>query len=184
MKLKFWDKKEDIYTPGRENTTGKSKFTADEWIERNQWISIPGSKVIISDGSINGMVTLEFNETKDQYRKMGAKITENMTDDEVLRAIEDFEENPPISNDVGPEERIAAALEAQVMMSESDSIIECTVSTMDLDDNLEENSITKKSPAYNRIKRNYETGLWGRGLVTLAVQKGRITMDEMVAILG
>ena len=36
-----------------------------------------------------------------------------LTDEEVLAAIEDFEDNPPGANEPGTEERIAAALEAQ-----------------------------------------------------------------------
>lgn len=180
MRLKLWDKKEDIYTIGQEMGTGKSRFTAEEWIERNQWIKKPDAKVIISDGTINGMITWEFEQTKSQYKSLGANITDDMTDDEVLRAIEEFRDNPPVDNTPTSEERIAAALEAQVMLSEPDAIM-----TMSLDDELNPTDIIiGSSPSYERIKRNYKTGLWGESLLEVAVGKGMITMDEKVAIIG
>ena len=46
---------------------------------------------------------------------MGAIITDEMTDQEVLDAITYFEENPPLPTP-SPEERTASALEFQSMM--------------------------------------------------------------------
>lgn len=177
MKLKFWDKVEDIYTLGRDSKTGKSHFTADEWADRYPWIKIPGAKMIINEGNINALVTMEFYGAKEQYKKMGANITDDMTDDEVLLAIEDFENNPPVSNEISSEERIAAALEAQVMMNEPNAV----QTYSDIMGDSAENAV--KSKAFDRIKKNYDNGLWGASLLQLSVEKGRITMDEMAAIL-
>ena len=120
-KYKIWDKKSDIFTPGREATTGKNQFTAEEWLERYAWAKNPDAKMIISAGAINGAVAMEFNATKEIYAKRGAKITDDMTDEEVLAAIEDFEDNPPEADVPTAEERIAASLEAQVMMASPDA---------------------------------------------------------------
>lgn len=113
MKYKIWNGTDTIYTPD-----GK-KFTPDEWREMWPWANIPGVKMIIQDAPINGQVAMEFEQTKTVYKSSGAKITNDMTDEEVLAAISEFEENPPITV-ASAEERIAAALEAQVMMAEDD----------------------------------------------------------------
>lgn len=104
-KYKFWNMIDDIYTPSNE------KFTAEEWIARYPWVTIPGAKMIITDGIINGGVAMEFNATKTLYKNLGANITDIMADDEVLVAIEDFENNPPGSDEPSIEERQTAALE-------------------------------------------------------------------------
>lgn len=123
-RYKLWDKASDIYTPGRDET-GKSHFTATEWADRYPWIKLPGAKMIITggDGSpINGGAALEFYATKERYKRMGANITEGMTDDEILQAIEDFEDSPPSAGEPSAEERTAAALEFLAMMSLPDEI--------------------------------------------------------------
>lgn len=116
-KYAFWDKKTPIYTPAVDRNTGKGVWTAEEYISNvAPWAANPGVKVIVSNGAINGAVFMEFEATKNIYKKMGANITEEMSDDEVLSAMEDFENNPPVSPP-SPEERIAAAMEYQNIMS-------------------------------------------------------------------
>lgn len=113
----IWDKTSDIYTLGKD-ANGKSQWTADEYIrEHAPWAANPKVKVIVGGGAINGTVFMEFDATVDFYKKQGAAITDGMTDEEMLAAIEDFEDNPPVSNKATAEERIAAALEYQVMAS-------------------------------------------------------------------
>ena len=113
----LWDKTSDIYTLGRD-TNGKAQWTADEYItEHAPWAANPKVKIIVGGGAINGTVFMEFDATVDFYKKQGAAITDGMTDEEILAAIEDFEDNPPASNEATAEERIAAALEYQVMAS-------------------------------------------------------------------
>lgn len=106
----IWNGQDDIYQPDNK------VYTKDEWIAKNPWLRIPGAKMIISTGLINGAVTMEFHETKRLYANMGANITDGMTDEEVLAAIQAFEETPQEAP-VSAEERIAAALEFQAMLA-------------------------------------------------------------------
>jgi len=120
-RYKIWDKKEDIYTLGQDKD-GRSQWTAEEYLKMRPWAKIPGVKVIIGGGKINGTVFMEYDATIEQYRCMGAEITDKMTDDEVMRAIEEFEDRPPVTETViTPEERIAAALEMQCLLAMTDA---------------------------------------------------------------
>jgi len=113
----MWDKKADIVTPGRDSN-GKQIWGAEEYITTHApWAALPGAKVIIGGGLINGTVFMEYGATVEFYKKQGAAITDDMTDEEVLAAIEYWEDNPPVSDEPTTDERIAAALEYQVMAS-------------------------------------------------------------------
>jgi hypothetical protein len=128
MRYKIWDKAETVYTPGADN--GKSRFTAQEWIARHPWAEIPGVKAIIGGGKMNGVCMMEFDMTVDSYKArmgqavangyVGAVIQNGMTDREILDAMEEFEDWQP-EPEPSPEERIAAALEYQVMSSLEDA---------------------------------------------------------------
>ncbi len=122
-RYQFWDKESDIFTPSGE------QLSADAWKARYPWVKIPQAKMIITNGIINGGCAMEFEATKAHYQRMGADITDEMEDEAVLDAIEAFEDNPPSNGESTPEERIAAALEAQVMNSMD------TVNTDDPDEN-------------------------------------------------
>jgi len=144
--------------------------------------------MIITTGLINGGVAMEFGATVQHYKAMGAAITDDMTDEEVLAAIEDFEDNPPGADDPTTEERIAAALGAQVMMSEPEAVSAVAYSA-DAETATAKKAARKvapatESPALARVRRNFEKGLWSASMVMLAVQKGRITEDEATAIIG
>lgn len=173
LRYQIWNKTDDIFTPAG------SKLTAEEWSERYPWVKIPGAKMIITTGLINGGAAMEFGATVAHYKALGASITDGMTDEEILAAIEDFEDNPPGYNEPSSEERIAAALEAQVLMAEPD-----TSSTMSLRKAQARAVDHGPSAAFERVKRNYERGLWGAVLVSLAASKGQITEDEAEGILG
>lgn len=108
---KLWNKTDTIYTPSG------AEFSATEMLTTHKWAKNPNAKVIISNAVINGGVFMEFEQTKETYKKMGATITDTMTDNEVLEAIENFEANPPEAEPTA-EERIAAQLEFQSMMME------------------------------------------------------------------
>lgn len=189
-KYQIWDKKSDIFTPGRELDTGKNHFTPEEWLDRYAWAKNPNAKMIISAGIINGAVAFEFNSTKELYIKRGAKITDDMTDDQVLLAIEDFEDNPPGANDPTNEERIAAALEAQVMMALPDVEETPQVMAMAMSPDATDTADTADAAApelsaeAKRIQRSYQRGLWSAALVNMAVQKGSITSAERDFILN
>lgn len=110
MRYQIWNKTDDIITPSG------AQFTATEWANRYPWSKLPGVKMVVSAGPINGGCALVFADMVERAKKAGAAITDGMTDEEVLAAIEDFEDNPP---DPGPsvEERTAAALEFLAMNS-------------------------------------------------------------------
>ena len=116
-KYQIWDKVSDIYTPSG------ARFTPAEWKAKFPWINIPGAKMIITTGIINGGVAMEFEATKAAYIRQGAVITDTMTDEEVLAAIEDFEENPPGAGEPSVEERTAAALEFLAMSNLPDETV-------------------------------------------------------------
>ena len=110
MAYKFWNKTDSLTAP-----TGK-EFTAEEILNTYAWAKKEKAKVIICDSVIELGVFLEFESTKAQYKRMGAAITDDMTDDEVLVAINEFEANPP-EPEASVEERTAAALEYIAMSS-------------------------------------------------------------------
>ena len=106
MRYQIWDKKTDIFTPSGH------KFTAAEWLAKYPWADLPGVKMIITSGTINGGAAMEFQATVDRYMEMGADFSSCETDEDYLAAIEDFELHPPGADQPSIEERTAAALEA------------------------------------------------------------------------
>lgn len=110
MRYQIWNQTDPIITPSG------AQFTAAEWAARYPWSKLPGVKMVISGGPINGGCALVFDDLVARAKKAGATITDGMTDEEILAAIEDFEDNPP---EAGPtvEERTAAALEFLAMNS-------------------------------------------------------------------
>jgi hypothetical protein len=114
-RYKIWDKQETVFTPVGE------ALSAAQWTARYPWANIPGVKMIISNGVINGGVAMEFEAAKAHYLAAGATITEGMSDLEVLAAIEAFEDNPPANLTPTAEERSAAALEFIAMANLPDA---------------------------------------------------------------
>ena len=111
-KYQIWDKQSNVYTPIGEN------LTPEMWIARYGWIANPVAIPVVAGGVINGAFIGELNEMKALYERMGAVFTEGISNEELLAEIEAFEDalNKP-STEVSTDERIAAALEAQVMLS-------------------------------------------------------------------
>lgn len=114
MRYAIWDKTSNIYTLVGE------ELTPEQWLARYPWARNPNIKMIIGGGAINGTVAMEFDSTVEHYKKAGAPITDGMTDAEILAAIEDFEDNPPVSDEPTVEERTAAALEFIALSSMPD----------------------------------------------------------------
>ena len=106
MKYKIWNKQDNLITPIGEVLTPQQVF------ERYPAAAVDGIKYIICDAPINMAVFMEFEATKEHYKRLGVPITDTMTDQEVLDAISYWEENPPKPEPTS-EERIAAALEFQ-----------------------------------------------------------------------
>lgn len=168
-RYQIWNGTDNVITPSG------AQFTAKEWGDRYPWVKLPGVKMIITAPPINGGAALEYFSTIAHYKKMGAAITENMTEEEVLAAVEAFEDNPPGADQPTNEERIAAALEGQVLMM--------SPAEMSGEDETETGNVGA-SPAYQRIKRNYDRGLWSGALVNAAAAARQINRAEAAEILG
>jgi hypothetical protein len=109
-RYEIWDKKSPIYTIAPDST-GKSQWTAKEYLERHPWLKAPNAKVVVSGGAINGALFIEYYSFVDSYKQLGLKIEKGMTDREILDAIEAFENTPPPAPPKSAEERIADTLE-------------------------------------------------------------------------
>lgn len=116
-RYQIWDKKEFIYTYIGE------VLTPEQWIERYPIINRPGVVPVVAAGEINGGFSGTLGQLKRNAEMMGAVFSEELTDEELLQAIEDFEDemNAP---DTTPsaEERTAAALEFMAMSSLPDEV--------------------------------------------------------------
>ena len=111
-RYQIWDKTSNIITPVGE------VLTPEQWINRYPMAAVEGIKLVIGGGVINGSVCMEFTGMVEAYAKNGCDFSSCTTDQEILDTIEAFEDyqNTP-STDPTAEERIASALEAQVMLS-------------------------------------------------------------------
>lgn len=108
----IWNKKDAIITPIGE------VFTAEQWMERYPVARLEHIKVVCGGGEINGAFFGTLGSMVEHYEKQGCDFSECTTDEEKLAAIEAFEDemNKP-STEPTAEERIAAAMEYQVMSS-------------------------------------------------------------------
>ena len=109
----IWDKVSDIYTPVGE------KLTAEQWIARYGWINAAGAVPVVAAGLINGALIDELGQMKTRCEQMGATFDEGLSNEELLDAIEEFEDTPRpvVEAEPSAEERIAAALEYQNLLS-------------------------------------------------------------------
>lgn len=116
----IWDKVSDIYTPVGE------RLTADQWIARYGWIKAPGAVPVVAAGLINGALIDELGQMKKRYAEQGCTFTDDMTNDQIIEAIEAFEDQraadakaaaQEAANTPTTEERIAAALEYQNLLN-------------------------------------------------------------------
>ena len=108
----IWDKKSPVIVP-----TGKV-FTAAQWKEKYPVAELDSVTVVCSAGEINGGFFGTLGQMVQMYTAQGCDFSACETAEEKLEAIEDFEDaqNAP-STEPTTEERIAAALEFQVMTS-------------------------------------------------------------------
>ena len=112
----IWNKTDRILTPIGE------VLTAEQWIARYPLAGIESIKVVCGGGEINGAFFGTLGSMVEAYTKRGCDFSSCETDQDKLDAIEAFEDamNTPDETYVSTDERIAAALEAQVMMSMPD----------------------------------------------------------------
>lgn len=153
-RYKIWDGKEPIFTPVGE------ELTPEQWTARYKWAKIPGVKMIISGGTINGSVAMEFGATVDFYKKQGCAINESMSDTEILQAIEAFEDAPRVDQ-TEPD-----VTERMVALEEYKAMVE----------------LEGYQPSKAIIQKNVERGLWTESMVDVAVTKSVVSATEKLAI--
>jgi hypothetical protein len=108
----IWDKQSNIYTPVGE------ELTAEQWLSRYGFLRNPAAVPVVAAGLINGAFCGELSQMKTMYENMGADFSSAATSEELLMAIEAYEDllNTP-SAEPTAEERIAAALEYQNLLT-------------------------------------------------------------------
>jgi len=110
----IWDKTTPIIVP-----SGKV-FTAEEWMDKYPAARLDSITVVCSAGEVNGGFFGTLGQMVQMYEAQGADFSACETAEEKLEVIEAFEDemNTPVVDDTpSAEERIAAALEYQVMSS-------------------------------------------------------------------
>lgn len=116
----IWNKTDDIYTPAG------PKLTAEQWIEKYGWAGAPSTVVVISAGPINGALIDELSRMKSRCEKQGATFDEGLNNQQLLDAIEAWEDEQAAkaaeeaatrAAEPTAEERIAAAMEYQNLLS-------------------------------------------------------------------
>lgn len=111
-KYAIWDKTSPIITPIGE------VLTAEQWISRYPVAGLDNITVICAAGEINGAFFGTLGQMKQMCENMGCDFSACTTDAEILAAIEEFETaQNELSDEVSAEERIAAAMEYQNLMS-------------------------------------------------------------------
>ena len=108
----IWNKKSPIITPIGE------VLTPEKWIERYPVAGVDSITVVCAGGEINGAFFGTLGQMVEMYAAQGCDFSACTTNEEKLAAIEAFEDamNAP-SDEPSTDERIAAALEYQVMAS-------------------------------------------------------------------
>ena len=116
-RYQIWDKTSRVITPVGE------VLTPEQWIKRYPMAGLDEIKFVIAGGTINGAFAGELTSMMDMYTRHGCVFAEGMTDEEILATIEAFEDAQAVADAsaISAEERIAAALEYQVMASLPDA---------------------------------------------------------------
>lgn len=115
----IWNKQDPIITPIGE------VLTAEQWIQRYPVAGLNSIKVVCAAGEINGAFFGTLGQMVQMYEAQGCDFSGCTTDEDKLAAIEAFEDaqNVPVEQSPSAEERIAAALEYQVMASLPDETV-------------------------------------------------------------
>lgn len=108
----IWDKESPVIVP-----TGKV-FTAEQWKEKYPVAALDSITVVCAAGEVNGGFFGTLGQMVQMYEAQGADFSACETAEDKLAVIEAFEDalNAP-SDEPTTDERIAAALEYQVMAS-------------------------------------------------------------------
>ena len=111
-KYAIWNKTDPIITP-----VG-AVFTAAQWMQKYPAAALDSITVVCAAGEVNGGFFGTLGQMVQMYGAQGCDFSACETDEDKLAAIEAFEEalNTPDTTPT-PEERMAAALEYQVLAS-------------------------------------------------------------------
>ena len=101
-KYAIWNKQDPILTPIGE------VLTAEQWIERYPIAGVPTVTILCAAGEINGGFFGTLGQMVDIYEKQGCVFTEDMTPEEKLAAIEEFEDTREAEEKAKAEEKAAA----------------------------------------------------------------------------
>ena len=114
----IWDKASPMITPIGE------VLSAEQWMERYPVATIPSITVVCAAGEVNGGFFGTLGQMCRMYEAQGADFSACESAEDKLAVIEAFEDemNAP-TDEASAEERIAAALEYQVMASLPDEEI-------------------------------------------------------------
>lgn len=112
----FWDKRSDIITPSG------AVFSAEQWKQKFPAAALESITVVCAAGEINGALFSTLGQMKQTYEIKGCDFSACTSNQEILQAIEDFEDAEQAAASAAAaeptaEERIAAALEYQNLMS-------------------------------------------------------------------
>ena len=122
-KYAIWNKQDPIITPIGE------VLTAEQWIQKYPVAGLQSITVICAAGEINGAFFGTLGQMVEIYTNQGCDFSACETPEDKLAAIEAFEDAreaeakaaaEAAANEISTDERIAAALEAQVLMSMPD----------------------------------------------------------------
>ena len=112
-RYKIWNKESNVITPIGE------VLTPQQWIERYPVADV--LPTVCGGGAINGAYFGVYDTMIEMYTKQGCDFSECTTKQEHLDKIEEFEDSLNTSStEPSTDERIASALEAQVLMSMPD----------------------------------------------------------------
>lgn len=119
MKYAIWNKKDPIYTPSG------AKYTAEQWIAKHPIAENPNVTIICADGEFNGAVFATLRQLEESYAEQ-VDFSVYTTAQKKVEAVNAYiaqqnalakEAALAKAQEVTAEERIAAALEYQVMAS-------------------------------------------------------------------
>lgn len=115
-KYAIWDKVSDIICPNG------AVYTAEQWMNKFPAAKLEHITVICAAGEINGGFFGTLGQLVDTYANQGCDFTDCNTPEEKLIRIEEFDVARELAaaeaaNTPSTDERIAAALEYQVMAS-------------------------------------------------------------------
>lgn len=111
-RYQIWDRKTNIQTP-------TISLTPEQFAERYAWVNAEGAIPVISVGVINGASIGELNSMKLQRERLGAIFAEGLTNEELLEAIEAWDETQATrTTEVSDATRTADALEDLVLLQE------------------------------------------------------------------